>query len=183
MKRSGGDIDALARAARGGDCAATDELLALFKPLVLARARTVFIAGGERDDLIQEGMIGLYKAIMSYDPGRAGFGAFASVCVEKQIYTAVRQANRAGNRPLNEAVQLETPDCKSSIPAPEPYESDGVASVERLKTVLSAAEAAVLERLLEGMTYRQIAEATGKTVKSVDNTIGRIKAKLRKHRE
>ena len=138
--------EALVKRAQGGDREATEKLLRRHMNLVLARARQFFLAGGDTDDLVQEGMIGLYSAINEYD-GREGksFKNFAYLCVTRQILDAVKRSSRLKNSPLNNSVSL----------------------FDRVMTMY-----------LEGMSYLDICEATGKDIKSVDNALARAKRKL-----
>lgn len=173
----------------------TEELLERYKNLVRSRARTYYMAGADGDDLIQEGMIGLFKAIRDFRPERnILFRAFAEVCVERQLISAVKRASRKKHEPLNTYVSFS-----HSINADDPertvldtLSTNRVASPEeqligredllhmekRIDALLSALEREILALYLEGKNYREIAERSNKSVKAVDNALQRIKKKL-----
>ena len=107
---AGSDDQALIRAYQDGDSSAVDYLLEKYKYLVRKKARTLYLIGGENDDLIQEGMIALYKAIRDFDPAKdSSFIQFAEVCIEHQLYNAIKGANRMKNTPLNTYISLYSP--------------------------------------------------------------------------
>ncbi len=169
--------ESLVALAQRGDSAATEELLLRYKNAVLARARKFFLAGGETDDLVQEGMIGLYTAICVYDP-TAGkrFKNFAYLCVTRRIYDALRIAGRH----VGPSEELD-PDSVESGDSPEAFLIDDESTREiqtKLMKVLSDFEFRVMTMYLDGMSYREICEATGKPLKSVDNALGRARRKL-----
>lgn len=187
----------LAALAVAGDDTALNELLHRFRPLVHAKARTYFLAGGDRQDVIQEGMIGLYKAIRDYDRARhPRFGHFADLCVTRQVITAVKGATRHKHTPLNRYVSLHgpkglfadderEPDLAERIPDVAPDPADRVTSAAELAQlksfcaqVLSDLESEVLIRYVNGETYGDIAAELGRHTKAIDNAIQRIKRKL-----
>jgi len=177
--------EALVHAAREGNADALEQLLSRYKPLVKAKAAAYFISGGDRDDLIQEGMIGLYKAVLDYSPQKtAAFSAFASLCVNRQIQTAVKAAARQKHAPLNASLTLETAEAEATPqPGANPEallisreSSDGIAHF--IRENLSALEHDVLMLYMEGLSHTQIAARIKKTAKSVDNTLQRVRRKI-----
>ncbi len=168
--------ESLVLRAQSGERAATEEILLRYKNAVRARARKFFLEGGETDDLVQEGMIGLYSAIGAFDP-KAGkrFKNFAYLCVTRRIYDVLRTAGRQGS------AELFDPDTIESGDSPEDFLLDNEARTEiraRLMKELSDFEFRVMIMYLDGMSYSQICEATGKSAKSVDNALSRSKRKL-----
>lgn len=181
--------ETLVRQYQAGDDQAAEELVERYKQLVRAHARTLFLAGGDQDDLLQEGMIGLFKAIQRYDPARVDsvpFRSYAGVCVDHQMYSAIMAAKRQKNQPLNTSVSLdafaeETIDRKiGSSRSPESLLLDEESSshtLSELRKLLSKYENEVLDRYLDGMNYLEIAEALNRSPKSVDNALNRMKNK------
>ena len=173
----------LARHAKAGNTAALDALLSRFKPLVKNKASAYFILGGDRDDLIQEGMIGLYKAIMDYVPEKNPvFSAFASLCINRQILTAIKTAARQKHAPLNASLALDSAD-ETPVPHANPEalvisreSTDDIAHF--IKENLSPMEHNVLIHHIEGKTHAEIAQTLGKPLKSIDNTLQRVRRKL-----
>lgn len=173
----------LMRRLKAGESDIVEYLLDKYKPLVKRQARTMYLIGGENDDLIQEGMIGLFKAIRNYDPEEGSFYNFAELCITRQMYTAVEASNRKKHEPLNTYVSLdEDPEL-----LPEQSPEERVIDQENLETRydqihsrLSDLEKLVLELYLEGKSYGQIAAIIGKNEKAVDNSIQRLKKKLDK---
>ena len=169
--------EALVLKAQGGDTAATEALLLRYKNVVLAHARKYFLAGGETDDLVQEGMIGLYGAIGDYSAASGkSFKNFAYLCVTRRIYDVLR---REGRRHL--ADTLSDPDALEGGDTPEDFLLDGESRAElngKLMRTLSDFEFRVVTMYLDGMSYADICEATGKPLKSVDNALVRSKRKL-----
>ncbi len=173
--------EALAERAQKGEGAATEELLLRYKNAVRSVARKYFLAGAETDDLVQEGMIGLYAAIGDYRP-EAGksFKNFAYLCVTRRIVDVLRAAGR------NRSGELEPldPDLPADGDTPEEYLISGESRAElhmRLTRELSDFEFRVVTYYLDGMSYAEISEATGKEVKSVDNALSRARRKLCGH--
>jgi RNA polymerase sporulation-specific sigma factor len=176
--------------ARAGNVEALDELLSRFKPLVKAKAAAYFLSGGERDDLIQEGMIGLYKAFLDYAPEKNPvFSAFASLCINRQMLTAIKTATRQKHTPLNASLALDT--AEESIETgnnPETLLISRESSEDIslfIRKNLSPLEYDVLKLHMEGMPYTLIAETLGKPPKSIDNTLQRVRRKVYKevHKE
>lgn len=186
--------------------AETDEyafefLVTKYKCIVLSKARGYFLVGADREDIIQEGMIGLVKAIRDYRPEReASFKGFAEICINRQIITAIKSATRQKHIPLNTYVSLSRPvyenedndetrtmldiiQCDSSQNPEERVliEESYRGMDEKIMKALSAFEKNVLEHYLSGNSYAEISEKTGKPVKSIDNALQRIKKKLEKY--
>ena len=178
-----------------GDNEAADYLVDKYKNLVRMRARTYFLAGADNDDLIQEGMIGLYKAIRSYNSEKkVAFMTFASLCISRQIMTAVTASNRQKNSPLNTYISLDTPvtdeqgenvvlsDVIASKEDGNPEdlfiakEQSGL-TIAKIFSSLSKMERQVLELYMEGLSYTEIATVLNKPPKSIDNAIQRIRGK------
>jgi RNA polymerase sporulation-specific sigma factor len=176
------------------DDIATECILARYKNLVRARARMYFLAGADREDIIQEGMIGLFKAIRDFDKDKlVSFRGFAELCIKRQILTAIKTATRQKHMPLNSYVSLSYPAYESdadggleeilagsSASDPERLfiaKENTAFLTDRINEVLSTLERSVLELYLEGKSYQEIAVALGKTAKSIDNALQRIKKK------
>ncbi len=202
--------DELIARSRGGDSAATDFLMDKYKGMVRSKAANRYLPnGGDREDLIQEGMLGLFKAVRDYDARKeASFATFADLCVARQLYTAVEAAGRKKHRPLNEAVSYDAVMGEGGHPAAadiaqgrsgdsESYlellasdtedpenryisEESGRQLEKSIWEALSAMERQVLELYLSDLDYVEIAEKLGKDPKSTDNALQRIKAKVRK---
>ena len=185
---------------RDGDQEAMEKLLNKYKEMVLRKAKSMYILGGDSDDLIQEGMLGLFKAVRDYDCGRdASFRTFAQLCVTRQMYTAVKASSRKKHLPLNTAISLSRPvredgeedeeflDCLEADASsnPEVY-LIGQEEIERLEEKiekeLSPLEKQVLELHLTGMGYVEIAHVLNRDEKSTDNALQRIRTKLKKWR-
>ena len=178
----------LVRQAQQGDAAAEALLLEKYKPLVRSRARELFLAGGDRDDLLQEGMLGLFKAVRTYDPEReASFGTYARLLVSRQIYNAVAAAQRQKHQALNQSVSMteieEQQDTMAlgTAQSPESIVMDLENARELRETIfslLSPMEKKVLEQYLEGYDYLQIAARMDRPAKSIDNALQRIRGKV-----
>lgn len=177
----------LIRRYRGGQLEVQEYLLEKYKPFVKSRSRAFFLVGGDREDLIQEGMIGLFKAIRDFDENaRVPFAAFAKLCVERQIYTAIEAAGRLKNAPLNGYISLsEETDTlmDGGIEEAVIEKTSFQETYEQIRKFLSPMEQEVLELYLEGRDYTEIASIMGKKDKSIDNALQRIKIKIRKIRE
>jgi len=179
----------LARKAAGGDMAAEEALVSEYAKLVRACARPHFLAGGDGEDLIQEGMLGLLSAVRTFDPAKgAKFSTYAEFCVRRRIYSAIRSASGYKHSPLNSYVSLESPQLDENstqsvyfLRDPEDFviARESVGEVERLLSgALSRFESGVLELYLEGASYKDMAARLGKSSKSVDNAVQRIRKKL-----
>ena len=186
---------------REGDALAQDFLLNKYKTFVKTKARAYFLIGADREDIIQEGMIGLYKAIRDYSSQKnASFKSFAELCVNRQLITAIKAAGRQKHMPLNSSVSLnktvyddESDDTYiDMLHTPEAVTSPetifkGIENrnyiVEHIMEALSSFEKKVLSFYLQGKTYSEIAKATGKSEKSIDNALQRVKKKTEKFME
>ena len=184
---------------RDGEEKITDHIMENYKNLVRSKAGSMYILGADREDLIQEGMIGLFKAIRDYDIGRdASFATFADLCVARQMYTAVQAAGRKKHAPLNSYVSLhagngsdkteeekELLDSLISRDEQNPEEllidRENVERIEKaIESELSSFERQVLDLYLTGMKYTEIARVLGKDDKSTDNALQRCRSKIRK---
>ncbi len=187
----------LVRLFHEGDVEALDLLLARYRRFARAKARGYFLAGGEADDIEQEGMIGLFKAIRDFRQGQSSFRAFAELCVTRQIMTAIKTACRQKHQPLNRYVSLwglrviddpserlieELFDQRVPDPADEVVNLEGQDAMQAaLADLLSGLEVDVLRLHLEGCSYQEISDRLGRQVKAVDNALQRIKRKLEAH--
>jgi len=177
-----------------GEDEALDLLLTRYRAAVRNKARSYFLAGADREDVVQEGMIGLYKAVRDFDPSQSSFRSFADLCVTRQIISAVKSATRQKHTPLNSYVSLHLPahhdddagaEIVDEIPAEAMDPAEAVVSAAELTMleeyfaeILSDLEAEVLQRYVEGETYVEIADALNRHTKSIDNALQRIKKKL-----
>lgn len=177
---------------RQGEDDITDYILEKYKPLVRKKTNAMYLIGGETEDLIQEGMIGLFKAIRDYKPDKdASFYHFAELCINRQLYSALEASNRKKHQPLNSYISLseqEHPDAVAAelLVAKESGPEQTVIEQEvweeykkRLAQKLSRMENQVLQYYLDGNHYIQIAEMMGKSPKSIDNALQRIRQKIR----
>jgi RNA polymerase sporulation-specific sigma factor len=185
--------------ARGGDDRAIETLLQRYRHFARAKARSYFLAGADKEDIVQEGMIGLYKAVRDFQPDKnTAFRAFAELCITRQIITAIKTATRQKHIPLNSYVSLNRPvgvegeDDRPLADALVAHElldpAELVISAEEIEgikismgRVLSELETEVLQLYVEGKSYQEIADILGRHVKSVDNALQRIKRKLEQH--
>lgn len=177
---------------RQGDQTALECIMEKYKPLVIKKARSMFLIGGETEDLIQEGMIGLFKAVQDFNPDReTSFYRFSKLCINRQIYSAVTSAGRKKHSPLNGYVSLSDSEeleweerwRRPAVSAVSPEEA--LINRERMEMIqeklgerLSSLEWSVLKLFLEGYSYAQMADKLGKKEKSIDNALRRIKGKL-----
>lgn len=177
--------------AQDGDDVALETILIRYKPLVYKKSQPYYLAGGDDDDVVQEGLIGLYKAIMSFDKDKFPlFNVFAGVCIERRIITAVKKATRLKHDPLNTYVSLDGDDEGETIIDPVENENAGnpenifienedVTGLEiKINKALSSFEMQVLLCQLNGRTYRETADILNRDIKAVDNAMQRIKKKL-----
>lgn len=192
------EVIALAQASDGE---AMSYLLEKYKSMVRALSRPLFLMDGDQDDLLQEGMIGLFKAIRTYDVKKeAAFETFANLCISSQLYSAIKISNRQKNIPLNSYISIDTPETGEDGNEAErflrldralvawqqnPEEivigKENAQNIERrLFSRLSKMEQQVLELFLKGLTYQEIAEKMEKSPKAIDNALQRIKTKLAK---
>lgn len=192
------DEDVVVEAQVKNNLLAQDYLLHKYKNFVRAKARTYFLIGAEKEDIIQEGMIGLYKAIRDFkNDKQASFRAFAELCVTRQIITAIKTATRQKHIPLNSYVSLNKPiyeedsdrtllDVISGVKVANPEdmvisreEFDDIES--KMNDILSDLEWQVLMSYLDGKSYQEIAVELNRHVKSIDNALQRVKRKLEKY--
>lgn len=180
---------------RSGKSEIADYLIEKYKGLVKSKARVLFLLDGDNDDLMQEGMIGIFKAIRDYDATKeASFKTFVNLCIDRQMYDAIRKSNRKSNSPLNsyipfsyshsttddQAVDIDkTYIGKSNNPEDILIEREYRDNLfKRINERLSLFEREVLRLYIEGLNYCEIAEAMDKTPKSIDNALQRIKTKV-----
>ena len=170
-----------------GSSSAENELVSRNSYLVRACARPLFLAGGDSEDLIQEGMLGLLTAIRKYAPDRAAsFRTFAVVCIRSRLTSAIREAQGDKHSPLNHSISLEPPlfdgtDLTSGVENPEDViigREELKERIDALKGQLSEFEASILPPYLNGLSCGEIAQLTGRSQKSVDNAIQRIRRKM-----
>ncbi len=183
-----------------GDSAAEEYLLDKYKNFVRSKARSYFLVGADHEDIVQEGMIGLYKAIRDYRPDKlSSFRAFAELCITRQIITAIKTATRQKHIPLNNYVSLNKPlydeesdrtlldviiEGRTSDPEEMIINMENVGNIRaKISEVLSGLEQEVLNAYLDGKSYQEIAETLGRHVKSIDNALQRVKRKLEKYLE
>lgn len=173
---------------RAGESEISDYLMEKYKGLVRQKARAMFLIGGDTDDLIQEGMIGLFKAVQDYQPEKeASFQTFARLCIDRQVYSAIQSSRRQKNQPLNSYISLSQEDGEPELQDVQMEDPEAIminrenAKMlnEEIRKNLSPLEKQVLECYLEGNDYNGIAELLGKTPKSVDNALRRIRTKVR----
>ncbi len=189
----------LVAAAQAGDADAFDRLVDRYRRFVRSRSRGYFIVGGDRQDLEQEALIGFYKSVRDFNPDlQASFRAFAELCVNRQVITAIKTANRKKHQPLNQSVSFSAPrpgadtdDHDDDVPAvadPQADPADQLVALEQiagthdaLLSSLSPLEIEVLTGYVAGHSYERIAEDLDRHTKAVDNAIQRIKRKLATH--
>jgi RNA polymerase sporulation-specific sigma factor len=187
--------------ARNGDAAALDALIRRYTGFVRLKSSSYFIAGGESDDLVQEGLIGLYKAVRDFRADKeTSFRSFAELCITRQIITAIKAATRFKHQPLNGYVSFsqspagqEDSDCTLGDALPGPGVDDPaicVISTEELQSLvftlgtgLSALEADALRHYMEGLSYEEMADVLGCDTKTIDNALQRVKRKVLTHQQ
>lgn len=188
-----GDEQLLKELANGND-SITDYLCNKYKHLVTKKANALYLIGAEKEDLIQEGMIGLFKAIRDFDATKeASFYHFAELCIQRQMYHAIEASQRLKHAPLNSYISFsEEASSQSGMTLGDVLESDGEQNPERLmleqeayqdffhrlETVLSPMEREVCNLYLQGLGYRQIAQVMKKSPKAIDNALQRIRKKI-----
>ena len=194
----GQEDEQLVELVREGDELALEYMISKYKNFVRAKARSYFLIGADREDIIQEGMIGLYKAIRDFRPDKlASFRAFAELCITRQIITAIKTATRQKHIPLNSYVSLNKPiydeeadrtllDVLSGTKITDPEElvisrEEFIHIEQKMGEFLSDLEWKVLMYYLEGKSYQEIADSLGRHVKSVDNALQRVKRKLERY--
>lgn len=197
---AGGWLDEeLVAQAKAGDDEATREIFIRYRHFVRLKANSYFLAGGDGDDLIQEGYVGLFKAIRDFEHDRStSFRGFAELCVTRQIITAIKTASRRKHAPLNMYISFShspwssdadartladvLPSGRTSDPVQQVISSEEVTSLTNcLTSRLSPLESQVLKYYLEGNSYEEIAAAIGHDTKTVDNALQRVKRKVTAH--
>ena len=187
--------EVLTALAAAGDRNAEELIVSRYRRLVRTCARPYFLAGGDSEDLTQEGMVGLIKAVREYDAEKdASFRTFAEVCIRNRLYSVLRAAARDKHKALNQSVSLDTPDFDSNSYTSGPSnlaqrnpEDDMIdrehtaALLSGVRKQLSEFEAKILGYYLDGLSCREIAETVGKPPKSVDNAVQRIRRKVAQH--
>ena len=178
-----------------GNRMAEEILVTRYNRLVRTCARPYFLAGGDSEDLTQEGMVGLIKAVREFDAGReTSFRTFAEICIRSRLYSVLRAAGRDKQQPLNQSVSLDTPYFESNSYTsgtnnlaqrnPEDFLIDRehtAALLSGVRKQLSEFEAMILGYYLDGLSCREIAKAVSKSPKSVDNAVQRIRRKVARH--
>lgn len=194
------DDDALIELVHQGDSEVLDYLIQKYRNFVRAKARTYFLIGADKEDIVQEGMIGLYKAIRDFKGDKlSSFKAFAELCITRQIITAIKTATRQKHIPLNSYVSLDKPiyddesdrtlmDVISGAKVLGPEElvinKEEFDDIEvKMADLLSDLERKVLSLYLDGQTYQEISEELNRHVKSIDNALQRVKRKLERYLE
>jgi RNA polymerase sporulation-specific sigma factor len=194
------DDDALIELVHQGDSEVLDYLIQKYRNFVRAKARTYFLIGADKEDIVQEGMIGLYKAIRDFRGDKlSSFKAFAELCITRQIITAIKTATRQKHIPLNSYVSLDKPiyddesdrtlmDVISGAKVLDPEElfinKEEFDDIEvKMADLLSDLERKVLSLYLDGQTYQEISEELNRHVKSIDNALQRVKRKLERYLE
>ena len=197
---SGYSDEEIVQLCHDGDTMAEEFLLNKYKNFVRSKARSYFLIGADHEDIVQEGMIGLYKAIRDYRPDKlSSFRAFAELCITRQIITAIKTATRQKHIPLNNYVSLNKPlydeesdrtlrdviiEGRTSDPEEMIINMENVGNIRaKISEVLSGLEQEVLNAYLDGRSYQEIAESLGRHVKSIDNALQRVKRKLEKYLE
>ena len=190
----------IVEAVRNGDSIALEYLINKYKNFVRAKARSYFLIGADREDIVQEGMIGLYKAIRDYKEDKlSSFKAFAELCITRQIITAIKTATRQKHIPLNHYVSLDKPIydedsdrtlldviCGTRVSDPEELiinQEEFSGLEDKMSEILSDLERKVLMLYLDGRSYQEIAVDLKRHVKSIDNALQRVKRKLEKYLE
>ena len=167
---------------RAGESMIADYLMEKYKGLVRKKARAMFLIGGDTDDLIQEGMIGLFKAVRDYQPDReTSFQSFANMCIDRQIYSAIKSSNRQKHQPLNTYISLSDREMEENLrdsctehdnPEAILIDRENVTALKKeMKKSLSSLENQVFQLYIAGNGYVEIAEILGKTPKAVDNAL------------
>lgn len=194
------EYDELIGLVQTGDSEALDYLIQKYRNFVRAKARTYFLIGADKEDIVQEGMIGLYKAVRDFKGDKlSSFKAFAELCITRQIITAIKTATRQKHIPLNSYVSLDKPiydeesdrtlmDIISGTKVLDPEEliinQEEFDDIElKMAELLSDLERKVLALYLDGQTYQEISEELNRHVKSIDNALQRVKRKLERYLE
>ena len=192
----------LVEGVRAGDERCIEVLLSRYRNFARSKARNYFLAGSDKEDVVQEGMIGLFKAIRDFsDETGTPFRAFAELCISRQILTAIKTANRQKHQPLNSSVSLDAPVYgddssdrsvgdniiaaqQTSDPVELVISAQEIEAIrDTMKENLTDLEGDVLRLYMDGKSYEEIAGVLGNHVKSIDNALQRIKRKLQRHIE
>ncbi len=196
----GMDDEEIIEAVHQGNSEALDFLIKKYRNFVRAKARSYFLIGADKEDIVQEGMIGLYKAIRDYKEDKlTSFKAFAELCITRQIITAIKTATRQKHIPLNSYVSLDKPiyddesdrtllDVISGAKVMDPEEliinrEEFDNMEDKMAQLLSDLERKVLALYLDGQSYQEISEELNRHVKSIDNALQRVKRKLERYLE
>lgn len=178
----------LLRRLRAGESEIADYLVDKYKYLVRQKARPLYLAGGDQEDLIQEGMLGLFKAIQGYQEDKeTAFYTFAALCIDRQMYSAISMSQRQKHQPLNSFVSLSEPVSEQELRLIDEETPEAILinrenvdrMHEKIREILSPFEYQVLELYLKGYGYQQIAQQMEKSPKAIDNALQRIRAKVR----
>lgn len=192
--------DAIIELVHNGNTEALDYLITKYRNFVRAKARSYFLIGADKEDIIQEGMIGLYKAIRDYKEEKlTSFKAFAELCITRQIITAIKTATRQKHIPLNSYISLDKPiydeesdrtlmDVISGAKPTDPealiiHREEFSKIEDKMAELLSDLERQVLSLYLDGQSYQEISEELDRHVKSIDNALQRVKRKLERYLE
>ena len=187
-KYDGYKDEELLRMMRNGKSEVADYLVDKYKYLVRQKARALYLAGGDQEDLIQEGMLGLFKAIQGYQEDReASFATFAALSIDRQLYSAISMSQRQKHQPLNSFVSLSEPVSEQELrlideETPEEIliNRENLDRIhEKIRKILSPFEYEVLQLYLKGYGYQQIARQMQKPPKAIDNALQRIRSKVR----
>lgn len=178
----------LLRRLRSGESEIADYLVDKYKYLVRQKARPLYLAGGDQEDLIQEGMLGLFKAIQGYQEDKeTAFSTFAALCIDRQMYSAISMSQRQKHQPLNSFVSLSEPVSEQELRLIDEETPEVIMIIresvdrmhEKIREILSPFEYQVLELYLKGYGYQQIAQQMEKSPKAIDNALQRIRTKVR----
>ena len=182
--------DRLVEMGKSGDSDAIDCLIQRYRQMILAIARSYFLAGGDTEDLIQEGMLGVFRAIITYKSGKSTFKSYAYVCIKTAILSLIKKSTRDKNKPLNGYISLsgylDNDADKSEISGAELFDPEREyinkeAELElklKINNLLSKYENKILGLYLQGYSYDEIAKKTNKETKSIDNALQRIRKKI-----
>jgi RNA polymerase sporulation-specific sigma factor len=169
--------------AKNGDSLAVEEIVAQYKGLVRSLANRFYLVGGDKDDLLQEGMLGLIKAVNSYKEGESSFRTFATLCIKSSLYTAVKKYSANNALPLNNSEDykiLDKLDLFSENPEDEKIKQEGVSElIKNISDKLSKKENEILKLYLEGLSYDEISKKTNLNFKAIDNALQRARKKIK----
>lgn len=177
-------MDNVIQQAKIGSEQAIEQIVSQYKGLIRSYANKFFLVGGDKDDLLQEGMLGLFFAIQNYDENKGSFPYFVKLCVLRQILDAVRSDNGVKNKPLANSIDID--EIKDYVDESSPLETliekEYFSNIMGLiDTVLTPVERTVLTLFAEGLSYGEISNRTGKSLKSIDGALQRARKKLQNH--